>query len=55
MAATITLGSKTLKGAGTFLPEVRLTTSVSIELVANDSESPISGRSQAVASESGRL
>jgi len=54
MAATITLGSKTLKAAGTFLPEARLTAPVSIELVANDPQSPISGRSQAVTSESGR-
>jgi len=55
MAATTTLASKPLKGAKTLLPEVRLTTPVSIELIANDSNSPKSGRSQAVTSESGRL
>jgi hypothetical protein len=55
MAATTTLGSKPLKGASTFLPELRLTTPVSIELAANDSKSPDSSRSQAVTSESGRL
>jgi len=55
MAATTTLGSEALKGAGTFLPEARLKTPLSIELAANDSPSPISRRSQAVTSESRRL
>jgi len=54
MAATTILGSKPLEGARTFLPEVRLTIPFSIELVANDSKSPKSDRSQ-VTSESGRL
>jgi hypothetical protein len=55
MAATTKLGSKPLKGARTFIPEVGLISPVSFELIASDSRSPKSGHSQAVTSESGRL
>jgi len=50
MASTTILGSKPLKDAGDYLSEVRLTIPVSVEIAANDSESP-----QAVSSESGCL